>query len=77
MIDATKMPPKLIPVYMPDEEARKYLIFKENYNMICLLIEKNVFSQKSAAITLNFDGQGSLQTIERRDYLFNRRFEHP
>lgn len=67
--------PKAIAVYMPDEEAQRYLIFKENYNVICLLIEKGVFKQKSAAITLNFDGKGLLQNIERRDFLFNRRFD--
>lgn len=75
MIPAKPELPKAIAVYMPNEEAAKYLIFKENYNVICLLIEKGVFKQKSAAVTLNFDSNGSLQTIERRDFLFNRRFE--
>lgn len=66
---------KAIPVFIPDEELQKYLIFKANYNEICLLIEKGVFKQQSAAVTLNFDHKGVLQTVERRDFLFNRRFE--
>ncbi len=64
-----------IPVYMPDEDAKKYLVFVKYYDPITLLIEKRVFEQKNARIILHFDDWGILQKINREDNLFNRRFE--
>jgi len=64
-----------IAVYVPDSEAKLFLLFKEHQDIITLLLEKDVFKQKNAAITLNFDHKGMVQTIERRDWLYNVRHE--
>ena len=46
-----------IPVYMLDEDARKFLEFQEHYDFFSLLIEKKIHLQKGAAITLNIDNK--------------------
>lgn len=64
-----------IAVYIPDEDAKKFLAFQENYELFSLLLEKGVFHQKNGCIMLNFDQNGILQTIERKDYLWSKRFD--
>lgn len=67
--------PQKIAVFVPDEEAKAFLAFKEHQAVITLLIDRGVFGQKNAAITLNFDNLGALQAIERRDFLYSSRLE--
>lgn len=64
-----------IAVYMPDEDAKKFIVFQKYYQPISLLVEHNVFEQKNAAISLNFDHLGILQTIDRKDILYSKRFD--
>lgn len=62
-----------IPIYMPDEEVEKFILFQKHYDLFTMLLEKKIFEQKNCAITLNFDNKGDLSTIERSDFLFSRR----
>lgn len=64
-----------IAVYMPDEDAKKFLEFQKHYQIFSILLEKGVFNQKNASISLNFDSNGVLQTIQRADFLYAKRFE--
>lgn len=64
-----------IAVYMPDEDAKKFLEFQKHYSVFNILLEKGVFNQKNASISLNFDSNGVLQTIQRADFLYAKRFE--
>ncbi len=64
-----------VAVYMPDETAKKFLIFQEYYDAFSLLVERGVFEQKNAAISLHFDQNGTLQTIQRADFLYSRKHE--
>lgn len=66
---------ELIAVYIPDEEAKKFLIFQQYYQPIGLLIDRKVFEQKNATISLDFDNLGMLQTIRRNDFLYSKRFD--
>lgn len=50
------------------------MLFQEHYGVFDLLIKNGVFVQKSASVTLNFDHNGILQTIERKDQLYSARF---
>lgn len=61
---------KEIPVYMTNYDAKLFLEFCKYHDIFTLLINKNVFNQKGAAITLNFDNQGQLKTITRADVLY-------
>ena len=62
-------------VYILDGEAEKWILFQKHYNLFSLLIEKDVFNQKNAAISLHFDHLGILQTIQRADFLYSRKFD--
>lgn len=63
--------PTIIPVFIPDADAKKFLVFQEHYDLFTLMLEKGVFKQKNAAITLNFDSNGTLQTIQRSDFMYS------
>jgi len=63
----------LIAIYIPDEEAKQFLLFKEYQNKFCLLLEAGVFSIKNGSAMLNFDAFGSITTIQRADMLYNAR----
>lgn len=67
-----------IPVYMLDEDAKKFLQFQEHYDFFSLLIEKNVHLQRGASITLNIDNKGNIGSINRSDvlYLSNVKFDN-
>lgn len=62
-------------VYIDEDDAKKWLLFQEYYDPISILISKNVFEQKNCAVSLHFDNNGILQTIQRADFLFSRRHE--
>lgn len=60
-----------IPVFMETKDAELFLQFQRHYDIFALLVERRVFEQKSAAITLHFDNKGHLRTIARADVLFS------
>lgn len=64
-----------VAVYIPDEDAKKFLLFQEHYETFCLLLDRGVFQQKNAAISLHFDQNGTLQTIQRADFLYSKKHE--
>ena len=51
------------------------LLTDREVKIINLLLSRKVFSQKNCQITLQFDAEGELKTIERKDYLYNSRHE--
>jgi len=63
----------VIPVFMPDDEVKKFLVFQQFYQPISILVENGVFEQKNATILLDFDKDGELKGIRRHDYLFTVR----
>lgn len=71
----TTMPTEKIAIYVLDDEAKKFMLFQQHYELFSLLLEKGVFDQKSAAISLHFDHLGTLQTIQRADFLYSRKFD--
>jgi len=62
-----------VAVFIPDQEAAKFLLFQEHFDVFTTLLESDVFSQKNATILLDFDYLGVLQNIRRNDYLYSRR----
>lgn len=59
-----------IPVFMIDEEAKKFIEFQQHYEFFRLLIDKKVHLQKGAAITLHVDNKGQIGSITRNDVLY-------
>lgn len=49
------------------------LVPQEYYNMFMLMIQRGVFKQKNATVSLDFDKNGTLAAIRRNDFLFSVR----
>jgi len=64
-----------IKIFIPDSEAKKWLVFQEHYDFFNLLIERGVHEQKSASVSLHFDHLGVLQNIQRADFLYSKKHE--
>jgi hypothetical protein len=62
-----------IPVFMLNEEAKKFLLFQEHYDTFSTMLEKGVFNIKNGSAKINFDHNGVVTTIERNDIIYNRR----
>ena len=67
--------PNKVAVFIPDAEAAQFLLFQKYYEPFSILLDANVFTQRNAAITLNFDNNGILQVVERKDRLYSRRHD--
>jgi len=72
-MEIKKIPVEVIPIYIPDDQAKQFLIFQQYYEPFVLLIEKKVFEQKNATISLDFDKFGVLRAIRRQDFLYSSR----
>lgn len=65
--------PLEIAIYIPNEEAKKWLLFQQHYDTFMTLVERGVFNQKSATVTLRFDHLGVLQDIHTDYLLYSRK----
>ncbi len=59
-----------IEIFMTTEEAEKFKLFQKHFDTFNLMVERQVFDQKGATITLNFDKFGILRNIGRADFLY-------
>lgn len=66
---------KDITIFLTEEEAKKFVLFQKHFNDFMLLVDKQVFDQKNCAVTMHFDQFGTLQTIQRADFLYSRKHE--
>jgi len=62
-----------VAVFVPDEDAQKFLLFQQYYKEFTLLLESGVFGQKNATVSLDFDKDGVLKSIRRNDFLYTTR----
>lgn len=70
------MPPiSEVTILLPKKEAELFIMFQENFDTFKLLLDKGVFNQRNAAVTLHFDNVGTLQLIQRADSLYSRKHE--
>lgn len=68
------MPPLTdVTIIMSEGDAKLFLAFQANYELFKLLVDRGVFDQKNAAITMHFDSVGTLQLIQRADNLYSRK----
>lgn len=59
-----------ITIFATDETAKQFIAFQKHYDVFMLLMEKKVFEQKNATVSLDFDKFGALKAIRRNDFLF-------
>ena len=62
-----------IAVYIPDEDAEKFLLFQQYYATFSLLVENGVFDIRNGSAVLHFDKKGELLAINRADILYSKR----
>lgn len=60
-----------VTIFLTQVDSEKFKEFQKHYEMFNLLLERKVFEQKAAAVTLHFDPQGVLRTIARSDFLYS------
>lgn len=66
---------KEITIFLLEPELKKFKLFQQYYSQFMLLVERGVFNQKNGAVTLHFNKDGILTTIQRADYLYSRQHE--
>lgn len=64
-----------IAVYIPDEDAQKFLLFQRYFNEFSLLVDSGVFEIKNGSATLHFNKRGELLAINRADVLYSKRHD--
>ena len=62
-----------IPVYMPDADAEKFLLFQEHYETFCLMVNSGVFDVRNGSVTMHMDNNGAIKAINRLDVLYSHR----
>lgn len=62
----------VIPLFIADTEAQKFLIFQQYYEPVSVMIESGVFDIKYGSAILNFEA-GIIKTIQRNDVLYSMR----
>ncbi len=64
-----------VTILIPEQKSKKWLLFNQNYETFSIMLDKGVFNVKNGNVVLHFDNNGMLQTIERADILYSKRFE--
>ena len=64
-----------IAIYVPDDEAKLFLLFQEYYDVFRLMVEHHVFDVRNGSVTLHFDKNGNIKTVNRADILYSSRHE--
>lgn len=64
-----------ITIYLTTPEAVLFRDFQAFHTMFTLLVQKGVFDTKNGSVTLHFDSEGTIQNIQRNDYLYSRKHE--
>ncbi len=62
-----------VTILLPENEAKKWILFQKYYDTFSILADQGILEQKNAAVTLHFDKNGILQTVQRADFLYSRR----
>lgn len=60
-------------IFVEPIDVRKWALFQQYYEPFTVMIDAGVFATKNGSIALNFDSYGTLQNIQRADYLYSRK----
>jgi hypothetical protein len=65
-----------VAVYIPDEDASKWILFQQYYDPFTVMVNHGVFGVKNGSVALHFDHEGVLRAINRADILYSRKYEN-
>lgn len=63
-----------VAVYVADEDVSKWMLFQQYYSPFSVLVSAGVFSVRNGSVSLHFDREGVLKTINRADILYSERY---
>lgn len=64
-----------ITLFIEPIDVGKWKLFQEYYEPFNVMVDYGVFAVKNGAVSLHFDSQGILQTIQRADILYSKRHQ--
>ena len=59
-------------IELSEADIEKFKLFMEHYEKIAVLLDADVFNQKKCTVALNFDHNGTLNSVQRADFLYTR-----
>ncbi len=59
------------PIYITEEEAKRFILFQKYYNLFKTLDEKNVFDIQFGKCTLNF-AFGEVQNVIKEEVVYKK-----
>lgn len=62
-----------VAIFVPDEDAKKFLLFQQHYDAFSTMLEQGVFDSRSSSVTLHFDQSGDLGAIDKTTHAWNSR----
>lgn len=62
-----------IPIFILDDDAKKFLLFQQFYDQFTIMLDNDVFKVRNGSVVLHFDKYGVIQTINRSDILYSSR----
>lgn len=62
-----------VAIFIPDDEARQFLLFQQYFEPFTTLVDAKVFEIRNGSAVLHFDAEGVLQLVNRSDVIYSRR----
>ncbi len=66
-----------VTIFVEPIDVTKWRLFQQYYEPFTVMIDYGVFGVKNGAVSMHFDSQGVLQTIQRADVLYSKRHLSP
>lgn len=60
-----------IPVFMVNEDAKKFLEFQKHYDLISILLKNEVYNMKYGNVQLNFS-DGNLMSVTKNETIWKK-----
>lgn len=60
-------------IFVEPVDVRRWALFQQHYEPFNVMVDYGVFQVKNGAVSLHFDSNGLLQTIQRADVLYSRK----
>lgn len=54
------------PIFLNDEDSKKFLVFMEHYDAFSTLLDHGCFTMVSGECTIYYNGEGKIRRIERK-----------
>lgn len=63
-------------LHLSDEQAALYVLFMKNFDNISFLLANEALDLKRGNVTVNFDNDGKIVSIEKHTYVYAKKHPH-